>query len=60
MTQHHDFAPGVVDGPYRAPRRRLVWRLIDGLAGFLLQHAGLLMAISVVLGILVGYLVPMP
>lgn len=51
MTRRHFFAPGVIDGPYRAPRG-LGFRVLDALAGFVLQRAGWLVAISVVVGLL--------
>ena len=60
MTRRHLFAPGVIDGPYRAAPRRLSWRLIDWLASFILKHVYWLVAISVILGSIIGYTVPMP
>lgn len=60
MMRRHFFAPGVIDGPYRAPRRRLSWHLIDWLASFILKHAYWLLVISVILGSYIGYTVPMP
>ncbi len=53
MTRRHLFAPGVIDGPYRAPRG-LGFRVLEALAGFVLHRAGWLVAISVVVGLLLG------
>lgn len=53
MMRRRFFAPGVIDGPHRAPRG-LVFRLLDALAGFVLQRAAWLVAISVVVGLVLG------
>lgn len=53
MMRRHNFAPGVIEGPYRAPRG-LVFRLLDALARFVLQRATWLVAISVVVGLVLG------
>jgi hypothetical protein len=53
MKRVQPFAPGVIDGPYHAPRW-VGFRLLDALARFVLQRAGWLVAISVVVGLLLG------
>lgn len=53
MKRAQPFAPGVIDGPYRAPRW-LAFRVLDALAGFVLRRAAWLVAISVAIGLLLG------
>lgn len=53
MKRAQPFAPGVIDGPYRAPRW-LAFRVVDALARFVLRHAAWLVAISVFVGLLLG------
>lgn len=53
MKRAQPFAPGVIDGPYRAPRW-LAFRLLDALARFVLRHIAWLVAVSVVVGLLLG------
>lgn len=53
MKRLHPFAPGVIDGPYHAPRW-LAFRVLDALARFVLRHAAWLVAISVVVGVQLG------
>lgn len=53
MTRRYYFSPGVIDGPHRAPRG-LGFRALDALARFVLRHAAWLVAISAVVGLLLG------
>lgn len=55
MTQHHYLAPGVLDGPHRAPRRGLSLARAARIGRALLMLAGLA-ALSAVLGFAAGYL----
>lgn len=56
MTRRHFFAPGVIDGPYRTPKRWSLVRAISVEIGWYFCGIAGLLAACAVLGFAAGFL----